>query len=195
MKPWHQKDLLIFDFDGTLVNTNHLHHQAFLEVLKPWNAHFDFQDIHGLKSKDALQKILNQKGIDLKAKEIEELTYQKQQLVRELIAKNLDISPEVYNFLVHAHQKHQLAIVSAGASKTVSKTLENLKILNLFKLIICAEDVSYTKPHPEGFLLALKMLNVQPSFSLIFEDSEVGFMAAKAALVEYIDVNDFDWRY
>ena len=47
------------------------------------------------------------------------------------------------------------------------------------------------KPHPELFLRAAELLGAEPKRCLVFEDAEPGFLAAKAAGMDYIDVRPF----
>ena len=195
MKPWYQKQLLIFDFDGTLVDSSPFHHQAFIEILKPWQMSVNYNDIKGLKSLDALIFLFKKNEIHVTPSQMNELVSKKQDISRMLMKKELMLSPTIKNFLLNASVHHQLAVVSSGSKKTVSETLAYLGIIHLFKQLICAEDVLHAKPHPEGFLMALKKMNIQHSSALVFEDSEVGFLAAKAAGLHFIDVNHFDWEY
>ena len=70
----------------------------------------------------------------------------------------------------------------------VEKTLEAIGVKHLFEVIICAEDVKYGKPAPEGFLLAAKKLGVSPKDCLVFEDAELGVQAAIAAGMRFVKV-------
>jgi HAD superfamily hydrolase (TIGR01509 family) len=63
----------------------------------------------------------------------------------------------------------------------VSASLAVLKLLDRFDTMVCAGDYKKSKPNPEAFLLAAARLGVAPEFCLVFEDTEMGIQAAKAA--------------
>ena len=60
-------------------------------------------------------------------------------------------------------------------------SLSSLKLLDRFDTLVCAGDYSKSKPDPEGFLLAVAGLRVQPETCLVCEDTELGIQAATAA--------------
>lgn len=195
MKLLRQKTLLIFDFDGTLVDSSMLHDKAFQEVLKPWQIIFDYEDIKGLKTKDAIIQLLDAEDVQLSNLEIDHLVQQKQALTRASMHQDLKLMPHVFDFLQKACMGYDMVIVSASSRISIDAALKKFNLQSFFKCVIASEDVKLTKPHPEGFLLALDKMQAFTQQALIFEDSEPGFLAAKAAGIEYINVNDFDWKY
>jgi len=183
------KKLLIFDFDGTLADTTPLHANAFEQVLNPFKINFDYRLIAGMKTSDALRKCFVLAGIqNLSSDLISELADKKQRIVRNLISLELQPLPGINQLLDAVSGKYRLALVSSGSRLTVSLALAKLQLEDLFKISIFAEDVVYAKPSPEGFLKALELSGAQRGESLIFEDSEVGFEAAKKAQIDYVDI-------
>ena len=195
MKPILQKKLLIFDYDGTLVNSSGIHHQALQTVLQPWRLQFQYESIAGLKTKDALVSLFQVANIKVTDFELDGLVKKKQELCQQMMRANLGLFPSVGNFLYKAKHHHDMAVVSSGSRSSVEYGLTHFKIRDFFKLVICAEDVLNTKPSPEGFLQALRFFDVSAGDALIFEDSNMGFLAARAAGVPYVDVKSFDWNY
>jgi beta-phosphoglucomutase-like phosphatase (HAD superfamily) len=59
--------------------------------------------------------------------------------------------------------------------------LRKLKIEHLFDAVVCAEDITHSKPHPEIFLKAAERLREMPENCLVIEDSKLGVEAAKSA--------------
>jgi beta-phosphoglucomutase-like phosphatase (HAD superfamily) len=79
----------------------------------------------------------------------------------------------------------------AVASSSVNATaiLEKIGVLNCFKTVVTAEDVSQGKPHPEIFLTAARRLGLSESVCVVFEDAESGVAAAKRGGFFCIGIN------
>ncbi len=187
------KKLLIFDFDGTIAKTSIFHEQAFKEALINYNINFFYQDIAGLSSADAFQKIFHENNILISNKALSDLVKQKQYIARNLISNYLEPSEGLSDFLIWAVNSFKICIVSSGSSSSIMNALQKIKLENFFDKIICAEDVQNTKPDPEGFIKALETFSISPEEAIIFEDSDSGFKAADRAGVIYLDVNSFSW--
>ena len=71
-----------------------------------------------------------------------------------------------------------MAIGSAAIPFNIDFILDQLDIRKYFKAIVSAEDVGISKPHPETFLKAARLINVDPSLCLVFEDAPKGVEAA-----------------
>jgi beta-phosphoglucomutase-like phosphatase (HAD superfamily) len=90
---------------------------------------------------------------------------------------------------IHAHHgKIPFAVVSGSPRASVKKTLGVLGLLDLFPVIVGAEDTPKGKPHPDPFLLAAKKLGVDPKKCLVFEDGELGIKSAEAAGMKWVRV-------
>jgi HAD superfamily hydrolase (TIGR01509 family) len=63
----------------------------------------------------------------------------------------------------------------------------------LFDPIVCAEDVAHAKPAPDGFIKALAAMQVRPERALVFEDTAIGFEAARAAGLAVVDASSLSW--
>lgn len=184
------KRLLIFDFDGTVADTSPLHARAFNLALAGRGLAVDYPSIAGLKTADAMRKLLTNGGQAFNEQQIAELTQSKQAIVRELIATDLMPIPGMDAFLRWAKPRYRLCMVTSGSRATVHLALDKLGFRELFDPIICSEDVEYSKPDPEGFLLALRLTGAKASESVVFEDSDAGFVSAEAACIDCIDVNN-----
>lgn len=74
-----------------------------------------------------------------------------------------------------------LAITSSSVRASIELILERLELRHCFRVIVDGGDVKLGKPHPEPYLLTAERLHVSPAACVVFEDSEVGVRAAKAA--------------
>jgi len=89
--------------------------------------------------------------------------------------------PETLEQIERNYGRLPLAIVSGSRRDSVTASLEALRLLEKFELLICAEDYEKGKPHPEAFLLAATRLGMSPQSCLVFEDTDMGIQAAIAA--------------
>jgi len=184
------KRFLIFDFDGTLADTSPLHKKAFSKVLDPIGVKFDYSEIAGLKTNDAIRKCLEGNNKVFYDKDIDILSISKQKYVRRMIEQSLLPLPGVEDLLLWAKTRFQLGIVTSGSRATVNTSLKKLGYVGLFNPLICADDVRHSKPDPSGFLLAVKLSGNNVSDCLIFEDSDSGMLAAKYSGITAIDVRE-----
>jgi HAD superfamily hydrolase (TIGR01509 family) len=74
-----------------------------------------------------------------------------------------------------------LAITTSAAGDAVDLLLKRFGIRELFALIVDGSEVAHGKPDPAGYLLTARKLGVAPHDCVVFEDSHVGVLAAKAA--------------
>ena len=183
------KRLLIFDFDGTLVDTSPLHEAAFNSVLEPWGLKVDYTAIAGFRTIDAFLAIFAANGLSVSKLKLQELTLSKQMTVRGLIERGLEPMSGVDKFLRWARPRYRLALYSSGSSGTVKIALQKLNYSGWFDPLLCSEDVSNAKPHPEGFLKVISISKVSADQAIIFEDSDAGVLGAHQANVDCIRVS------
>ena len=74
-----------------------------------------------------------------------------------------------------------VAIVSSAYRESIAQTIRQLDIAEQITCYVGAEDFSASKPAPDCFLHAAKLLDVDPASCLVFEDSTAGLEAARAA--------------
>ncbi len=187
---------LIFDFDGTIANTSPIHEKAFKEVFKPYKLLFKYEEIAGQSTRKAFNHILKKYNINLSSTKVDALISKKQELVRENISSNSKLKPLpfVREFIQKYHQDYFMGIASSGSRKTIDIALRRLELYDFFKIILCAEDVIESKPSPEIFLKIISLGNFTKEECLIFEDSQNGFKASKAANIPFIDVTTYPFK-
>lgn len=190
----HGKKLLIFDFDGTIADTSPLHAAAFEKVLKPHGVTVHYPSIAGMRTADAMVRCAAACGVVLSLNELNDLVMAKQKLVREMMRTQLRPMPGVDRFLRWARQHYRLSMATSGSRGTIGIALEKLGYTNWFDPLVCAEDVERAKPYPDAFQLVLKMTGCPPDFALIFEDSDAGLLAAKAAGVGSVHIGPESWN-
>lgn len=183
------KELLIFDFDGTIADTSSLHARAFARVLASKGIVVEYERIAGQRTMDALGVCFDRAGrARPKTLEMERLAAAKQSLVRDLISRELSPLPMMDEVLAWARSRYRMALVTSGSRGTVELALAKLGYADVFETSVFSEDVVLGKPSPDGFLLALKLCCVEPDRALVIEDSNAGFEAARRAGIDFWDV-------
>ena len=181
---------LIFDCDGTLVDSMPLHMKAWEEVFKIFNENFDYDYLYSLKGMREIEIIglYNKKfGININAVEMVSIK-------QEYFLKNINsIKPieAVVNIAKEYYGKLPQAVVSGSVKEIVLKELKIIGISHLFKIFLTASDSFPPKPAPDIFIAAAKSLNVLPEQCLVFEDADSGLEAAEKAGMKKIDVREF----
>ena len=81
------KKLFIFDYDGTIADTNFLHELSFREVLDFKNLKFNYRKIAGMKTVDAINFLLKENNINLSRDKVNALVINKQKIFKNKIEK------------------------------------------------------------------------------------------------------------
>jgi HAD superfamily hydrolase (TIGR01509 family) len=174
---------LVFDFDGLIVDTEVPIFRVWQRIYRERGQELPLDrwlTIIGTASGpfDPVIDLGEKTGIKLDERELEALErlyYQEATALQQLL-------PGVIDYLVAARQLGlQTAVASSSTRKWVMDHLNRFGIGDHFDAIVCREDVTRTKPHPDLYVTALQRLEVRPVDAIALEDSSNGVRAAKAA--------------
>jgi len=170
---------LLFDLDGTLVNTEKFDGKLLRKILNSYGLKSD-KEFRGYSLENYISKITKDKKLQKKIKKEFTAEY-------ELVLKNvqIEINNELLRYL-RLGLSPLVALVTANNKQLTKKILNKTGLLKYFEIIVTCEDVKHQKPEPDAYLKALKELNVSPENCIVFEDSEVGIRSAKAAGIKNI---------
>jgi HAD superfamily hydrolase (TIGR01509 family) len=189
-----RKRLLIFDFDGTLVDSSPLHARAFAEVFAPHGVEVDYPRIAGMTTEAAVDRLAADAGLALAAEERERLVGAKRERGRELIERELEAIDGATEFVRAAAGRFRLALCTSGSRRSVEAALARVDLAGCFDPLLTAEDATRGKPDPEIFLTALDRSGAAANDALVFEDADSGVEAAKAAGIDVVRLPDeADW--
>ncbi len=182
---------LIFDLDGTLIDSMPLHHVAYNVCLEPWNVHYPkevFLSRGGIPTKDTLLMIAEENNIqdfDI------ELALQ---LKRDFVDNNLDritlIEP-VFEIAKKYHGELPMSVGTGSNRATVTHMFEMFGLGEYFEHSVTATDVSHFKPHPETFLKCAELMGIAPEDCVVFEDGVPGMKAAETAGMQVVDITKY----
>jgi HAD superfamily hydrolase (TIGR01509 family) len=181
---------IIFDFDGTILDSESSTFQAWAEIYKRYNCTLPL---------DQWMKIIGTTEIYFDpVTYLEEKTKQKldrnaliaEQAERDRsLLRETGILPGVMDYLISAKKLGlKLGIASSSSSEWVVGHLTERNLISYFDTIVTGEQVSKTKPFPYVFEKAVKDMQLFPYQVLAIEDSALGVTAAKAASIFTIAV-------
>jgi HAD superfamily hydrolase (TIGR01509 family) len=183
-----RKRLLIFDFDGTLVDSSPLHARAFAEVFAPHGVEIDYPRIAGMTTESAVDRVAAEAGLALDEAGRTRLVGAKRRRGLELIEQELAAIPGAPEFVRAAAARFRLALCTSGSRRSVEAALARVGLAGAFDPMITADDVTCGKPDPEAFLLTLERAGAAAGDALIFEDADSGIEAAAAAGIDAVRV-------
>jgi HAD superfamily hydrolase (TIGR01509 family) len=176
----------LFDYDGTLADTDAIHHQCWNRVLAPYGVAIDadFYSRHcsGAVSRHIAEQIVGHfPAVGCAAMALAE---QKDDAYRQHVASGpVPLMPHVAEFIDWLSARDvTLAVVTGAPRDAILPTLGQHGLLDRFAVLVTRERVSRGKPAPDGYRLALAELGLSdPGWSVSFEDTRDGTLAAKAA--------------
>ncbi|MFT3947769.1 MAG: HAD family phosphatase [Agriterribacter sp.] len=175
---------LVFDLNGTMIDDMAYHTVAWKDILNnDLNANLTEAQVkkqmYG-KNEEVLERIFG-KGHFTK-EETDNISVEKEKRYQKAFLPQLKLIEGLNAFLAFAHSKNiPMAIGSAAIPFNIDFVLDNLRIRHYFSAIVSADDVKMSKPDPETFTKAAKLLNVRPENCIVFEDAPKGVEAAENA--------------
>ncbi len=177
----------LFDCDGTIADSMPLHYLAWSQALREWNCAFSEQRVYewgGMPIREIIERLAHEQSLDLPVSRVAE---RKEALYYEHLPRLQPVS-EVLEHIEAQHGRIPFAVVSGSTRASVQASLRAMGLLEKFDTLVCAEDYEKSKPNPEPFLTAARRLNVPPASCLVFEDTQMGIDAAKAAGMAWVQV-------
>lgn len=182
--------LVIFDLDGVLVDSRHLHYIALNEALEPQfrigiEEHLARYD--GISTSRKLQMLTVEKGLP---EDLHQAIWEKKQAnTIRLIPSTIHADPGLMKILLTLRARGLKVFCASNSIKdTMKQFLSALGILDLFDFLISNQDVKSPKPAPEMYLRCILEAGVSPMETLIVEDSPIGKKAAYMACAHVLPV-------
>jgi beta-phosphoglucomutase family hydrolase len=174
----------IFDLNGTMVDDMQYHNSAWHSILnEDLNANLSREEVarqmYG-KNEELLHRVFGEGRFT--PEEIAAISRKKEEEYQAAFKPHLRLIEGLPAFLEKARRHNiKMAIGSAAIPFNIDFVLDNLGLRHYFGAIVSADEVAISKPHPETFQLAAKLLGVQPENCLVFEDAPKGVEAALRA--------------
>lgn len=177
---------IIFDFDGVIVDTEPLHEAALLRCAQSRGMSFTHDQytsrLIGLADRDCLPVLYALNGRVPTLQEHAAYFAEKKQIVHEMIVRGeAKPFPGTLALIREASGKIPLAVCSGAIRAEIELVLSMLEIRHHFEAIVSADDVTQSKPSPEGYTKAAAAVATAPSSCVAIEDTPTGSRAALAA--------------
>ncbi|MBD0291163.1 MAG: HAD family phosphatase [Thermoleophilia bacterium] len=173
---------LIFDFNGTLSHDEPILAEIFVELFaahgRPLSVQEYFDELAGLSDPEIVRTWLGREH-----PAVEEVIRERVERYRAAVADGSSVPPHVREAVRYAAERVPVAVVSGAARAEIEPVLEAAGLADALSLVVSADDVLHGKPDPEGYVRALERLDagIPTEDVLVFEDTEAGIAAAKAA--------------
>jgi beta-phosphoglucomutase family hydrolase len=180
---------LIFDMDGTLVDSGQLHEHAWTAMLEKYGIPIDrplMRSLAGVPTKGTIEILLEKFNLKVDAS-LDEMNDFKEQVVHE--SMHLYVKPTaLIEVAQRYHGKKPMAIGTGAYTAEANKILALCGLEKYIDAVVGADQVQNPKPAPDTFLRCAELLGVAPTQCVVFEDSKLGLQAAASAGMAGIDV-------
>lgn len=171
---------LIFDCDGTLVDSMPLHMEAWEYAIREKGGSWDLEFFVSQKGMPEEDIVVLYNDRFSSALNPADTVKTKHQFFRAHAAELKPIS-HVVDIALKYQNKLSMAIASGGVRENVELELETIHIRHFFSVILTADDDVKPKPSPDIFLEAARRMGISPEHCQVFEDGDLGLQAAQAA--------------
>lgn len=185
-------EALIFDWDGTLADSQEANYQALAKTINDHGGTVprDWFDARtGISAEEVVRLLISEFRYELDT-DVDSIVEEREQRYLEQLGSVREIS-SVLQVARRYKGRLPMAVASGASRRTVLATMNALGISSIFGTVLTREDVKRGKPAPDLFLLAAARLKVPPSGCLVYEDSDEGILAAREARMRTIDVRPY----
>lgn len=171
---------ILWDLDGVIVDSFDGHYHAwerlFAELGEPFTLE-DFRRTFGMNNRNIFKTLLER---ELPEEEFWQLSDRKEKYFRDGIRSHAQLLPGVAHWLERFDRMGlKQAVASSAPQENIDAHLDELGIRGWFSAVVSGEKLS-GKPDPAVFLLAAKLVGVEPANCLVIEDAVPGVAAAKS---------------
>jgi len=184
-------EAVLFDMDGTLVDSESVHYICWSQLLAPFGVRYDEDDFcqrfSGRPTIDAAKEIKQTHNLSVSSRYLADEKYR---LFSKFVQSNLPpLMPYAENVLLAAKEQGlKMALVTGSARHEAEPILKGLGFYDLFDTVVTKDDVTNPKPAGDPYLLALKNMQVAAKNAIAVEDTFSGVTAANNAALAVVAI-------
>ncbi|HEY9849925.1 MAG TPA: HAD family phosphatase [Leptolyngbyaceae cyanobacterium] len=193
---------VLFDFNGVIINDEPIHEKLINQILIEENLRpkpGEFRQIClGRSDRACISELLTSRGRVVTESYLMQLMTRKAQAYQKEMEnlEKLPIFPAVEDLIYKLRvAKVKIGLVTGALRSEVELVLNRVNFGQHFSIFVTGDDITASKPDPEGYLLAVQRFNeqfrdlsLQPSECLAIEDTPAGIQAAKSAGMQVVGV-------
>ena len=186
----NSKRAVIWDLDGTLIDSSHYHWEAWQAVMEAENFRLTYEQYVADFGKRNDEILRGRLGADLPDDFIARVSYAKEEVYRDLIrTKGLELLPGAAYWLERLKAEGWLQALATSAPRgNIDAVFAALGLEKFFDAVISSEEVKAGKPEPDVFLAAAARMDVDPRDCIVVEDAPAGVEAARRAGMKSVGV-------
>lgn len=174
---------VIFDFDGTLVDSEPIYYEAEKTLFAEYGIHDfskkDKEKYVGLSTREMMERVVMNYNLN---ESPEVLIDKKNRNYLRLVRNKSIVFPEMIDFIALVKKNNYHLCLASGSSKTVlDELLPMVGLADSFEVVLSSDQVQRGKPNPDIFLESARRMGIEPQSCLVIEDSGYGVEAAKRA--------------
>lgn len=175
---------VIFDMDGVLVDTEPFHVANEKQMFRKMNLYISDEEharYMGAATDVMWEQIIRERNLKFDVAEITNQSIQQEIPYFQSLDK-IDPMPGLVNLLEKLQESGiPMAVASSSDKAIIDIILEKSGLRKYFLYVVSSGEIGKSKPEPDVFLHAAKLLGISPENCIVFEDSKNGIKAAKAA--------------
>ena len=181
---------LIFDLDGTLINSMPYHALAWKQVANEHGFDIDINEIYAMGGSASRDIAAFYKNRGEPVGDIDKYVKRKIAIFQENIPR-IEVFDRIFKELKEARAAGiKIAIGTGTRTANALRILKEKSLYDFIDALVTADDVTHHKPNPDTFLVAAQKLALKPVDCLVFEDGQLGIKAALRGGFDCIEVKD-----
>lgn len=182
---------VLFDFDGTLADSESAHFSVWNDILAEFGSHIDEEEYRressGVPVPQEAERLIATRGLDIERDALVERKVDR--TVRTFTEQPVALMAHTLETLEWCHEmKLEMALITGSGRVEIMPTIAHHDLARFFAHIVTRTDVTHSKPHPESYLTGLERLGVDAARAVAIEDTSHGVEAARAAGLDVIAI-------
>jgi HAD superfamily hydrolase (TIGR01509 family) len=177
---------VLFDIDGTLIDSNDAHTQAWMQTLER-HGHVDsYEQIRSLIGKGSDKVFAELLDIDSESALAKQITKDRTDLLLSSFMANLSPTPGARLLVQHMRSEGLRLVIASSSGEELPALLEQAGLQDLLDTSVSSDEIKESKPDGDIIEVALRKAGVQPTEAVMIGDTPYDIAAAKAAGVKCI---------